>query len=134
MTVKTEKFQIETKGNTDILDITEKVAEKVRNSSLINGMATVINPGSTAGITTIENEGRLLNDFKEILEKIVPTNASYRHPGNAFAHIRSALVGASFTVPFRDKRLILGTWQQIVFIDFDNRPRSREIVVQIVGE
>ena len=134
MTVKTEKFQIGTKGNTDILDITEKVAEKVRNSGLINGIATVINPGSTAGITTIENEGRLLSDFKEILEKIVPTNAKYRHPGNAFAHIGSVLVGASFTVPFRDKRLILGTWQQIVLIDFDNHPRTREIIVQISGE
>ena len=134
MAVRTESFKVETKGRTDILDITASVSRKVRDSGLADGLATVIVPGSTAGITTIENETRLLADFRDALEKAVPTNAAYRHPANAFAHIRSALFGTSFTVPFVNGMLRLGTWQQIVLMDFDNRSRTREIVVQMVGE
>jgi len=134
MAVKTERFTVETKGSTDIVDITMNVWHIVRDSDLSDGIATIIIPGSTAAITTIENESRLLADLKDILEKAVPTKAPYRHPANAFAHIRSALFGTSFNVPFINKTLRLGTWQQIVLIDFDNRPRSREITIQLVGE
>ena len=134
MAVKTERFTVETKGSTDIVDITMNVIHIVRDSGLSDGIATIIIPGSTAAITTIENEPRLLADFKDALEKAVPTKVPYRHPANAFSHIRSALIGTSFNVPFTNKILKLGTWQQIVLIDFDNCPRSREITVQLVGE
>lgn len=134
MAVKSEVLRVDTKGNSDIVDITVEVSEIVRDSGLTDGIATVIILGSTAAITTIENESRLLADFKDTLEKAVPTHTHYRHPSNAFAHIRSALFGTSFSVPFADKALKLGTWQQIVLIDFDNRPRRREITVQMVGE
>jgi secondary thiamine-phosphate synthase enzyme len=134
MAVKAEVLTVDTKGNTDILDITAKVSEIVQDSDLTNGIATLIILGSTAAITTIENESRLLADFKDTMEKVIPTYTNYRHPSNAFAHIRSALFGTSFTVPFADKVLQLGIWQQIVLIDFDNRPRSREITIQMVGE
>ena len=134
MAVKTESFKIETKGNDDILNITPQVAEIVRNSGLTNGIATLFLSGSTAGITTIEYEGRLLNDLKKTLERLVPREANYQHSINPFSHLKSALFGTSFTVPFRNKELQLGTWQQIIFIDFDTRPRTREILVQIIGE
>jgi secondary thiamine-phosphate synthase enzyme len=134
MAVKSEVLRVDTRGDTDILDITAEVSGIVRDSGLTNGIATLIILGSTAAITTIENEPRLLADFKDVLEKVIPTQTHYRHPANAFAHIRSALLGTSFTVPFADRVLKLGTWQQIVLIDFDNRPRSREITVQMVGE
>jgi secondary thiamine-phosphate synthase enzyme len=134
MAVESEVLRVDTRGDTDILDITAEVSGIVRDSGLTNGIATLIILGSTAAITTIENEPRLLADFKDTLEKAVPTHTHYRHPSNAYAHIRSALFGTSFSVPFADKLLKLGTWQQIVLIDFDNRPRSREIIVQMVGE
>lgn len=134
MVVKTERLKIQTKGNNDVIDITREVAEKVRNSGISNGIVTVFLPGSTGGITTIENESGLIQDFKETIERLVPKGGSYRHSGNPFSHLRSALFGTSFSCPFNDKRLLLGTWQQIVFVDFDNHPRSREIIVQIVGE
>lgn len=108
MAVKTEMFRVETKGNPDILDMTANVSQKVCESGLTDGTATVTIPGSTAAITTIENESQLLADFKDTLEKAVPTRARYRHPANAFAHIRSALFGTSFTVPFSNKVLKLG--------------------------
>ena len=134
MAIRTESFRVETRGNTDILDITVNVSQKVRDSGLSDGIATISIPGSTAAITTIENEPRLLADLRDTLEKVVPTDAPYRHPANAFAHIRSALFGTSFSVPFVNKTPRLGSWQQIVLLDFDNRPRTREIGVQIIGE
>lgn len=134
MAVKTERFEIKTKGNDDIINITDQVAEKVRNSGITNGVAIIFLSGSTVGITTIEYEGRLLSDLRETLEKLVPRNASYRHSGNPFSHLRSALFGTSLSIPFVNKELQLGTWQQIVLIDFDNRPRERKILIQIIGE
>ena len=132
--VITESFKIHTEGNTDIIDITDKVVEKVKNSKVSSGIVTVFIAGSTASITTIEYERNLLKDIKEIIEKLIPQDFSYRHPFNAFSHIRSSIFGTSLTIPFKDKRLILGTWQQIVLIDFDNRPRVREVILQIIGE
>jgi secondary thiamine-phosphate synthase enzyme len=139
MPVSTQSFQLKTKGNTDVRDITAQVAEAVKASGLTSGTATVFVSGSTGGITTLEFEPGLQRDVPEILEQLIPAGRSYHHDqtwhdGNGHAHLRSALVGTSFTVPVVEGRLILGTWQQIVFLDFDNRSRTREILVQIVGE
>ena len=138
MAVKSISFQISTKGRTDILDITNKVQEEVSASEIKNGTATLFVPGSTAGVTTIEYESGALMDLKRALERLAPEEIHYDHDsrwgdGNGFSHVRAALVGASFSVPFNDRRLLLGTWQQIVIIDFDNRPRSRNVLIQIVG-
>jgi secondary thiamine-phosphate synthase enzyme len=139
MSVVTHSFAVETQGNTDVLDITGQVAQTVEKSELQNGIATVFISGSTGGITTVEFEPGLRRDLPEIMDKLVPSGQRYHHDdtwhdGNGHAHLRSSLVGTSFTVPFVGGRLTLGTWQQIVFLDFDNRPRRREILVQIVGE
>lgn len=128
-----------TQGNTDILDITQKVAECIQSSTLMNGLATIFCPSSTSGITTIEYEPGVLDDLKKIFNEIVPKEYDYQHneawhDGNGHSHIRAALLKPSITIPMVDGRLTLGTWQQIVFIDFDTRPRKREIIVQIVGE
>ena len=133
------QFNISTKGFTDIIDITDKVFETVKNSKVKNGVCLVSSPGSTCGITTIEYEEGLIEDFKRVLEKIVPMNKDYEHckkwgDCNGYAHIRSALIKPFLAVPIENGKLVLGTWQQIVFLDFDNRPREREIIVQIVGE
>ena len=138
MAVKSISFQINTKGRTDILDITNKVQEEVSASEIKDGTATLFVPGSTAGVTTIEYESGALMDFKRALERLAPEGIHYDHDsrwgdGNGFSHVRAALLGASFSVPFNDSRLLLGTWQQIVIIDFDNRPRSRTVLIQIVG-
>lgn len=134
-----ETFNVRTKGNTDIIDVTENVASALKRSTIRSGIAAVFTAGSTAGITTIEYEDGAVSDLKEAIERIVPKNIHYNHDarwgdGNGFAHVRASLLSSSFTVPFKDKRLILGTWQQIILIDFDNRPRSREVLVQIIGE
>jgi len=139
MPVSTQSFQLKTKGNTDVRDITVQVTGAVKASGLANGTATVFISGSTGGITTLEFEPGLQRDLPDILEQLVPAGRSYHHDqtwhdGNGHAHLRSALVGTSFTVPVVEGRMTLGTWQQIVFLDFDNRPRTREILVQIVGE
>ena len=139
MSVITKKFKIKTKGFTDILDITPQVEKALKESGLKDGILTVFVPGSTAGITTIEYEPGLLKDLPKTLEKIAPSNIDYAHnltwgDGNGFSHIRSALIKTSFTVPFVNSEMILGTWQQIVLLDFDNRSRNREIIVQIMGE
>ena len=139
MPVITDYISISTKGFTDIIDITSDVHKVIKKSGLIKGTATVFVSGSTAGITTIEYEPGLLKDLPEALEKIAPMSKTYFHDatwgdGNGFSHVRAALLGCSLTVPFTDSRLLLGTWQQIVVIDFDNRSRQREIVVQMIGE
>ena len=139
MAVSTQKIHLETKGHTDIVDITGKVADALAESELHNGILIVFVPGSTGGVTTIEYEPGLLQDIPEALEKLAPTGIRYHHDdtwgdGNGYAHVRAALMGASFTVPFTDGRMILGTWQQIVLIDFDNRSRNRELIVQVIGE
>lgn len=139
MTAATKSFHINTKGETDILDITSYVSEEIQDSGIENGIVTVFVAGSTAGITSIEYESGVIQDLKDAIERIAPRNIPYKHDarwgdGNGFSHVRAALLGASFTVPLKNKRMLLGTWQQIVLIDFDNRSRSREIIVQILGE
>lgn len=139
MTVVTKDIILQTKGNCDILDMTSQVARKVEESGVNSGTVTLFISGSTAGITTIEYEPRLLSDFKGMWDKVIPQNIPYEHnktwgDGNGHSHVRASMLGASLTIPFVNKRLTLGTWQQIVFLDFDNRPRSRKMVLQIMGE
>ena len=139
MTVKMSSFKVKTKGDADIKDITAEVGRAIKESKIKNGIACVFVPGSTAGITTIEYEPGLLKDLPSAFERIAPQNIEYTHhqtwgDWNGHAHVRSALLGTSFNVPFVNGELILGTWQQIVLVDFDNRSRNREIVVQIIGE
>jgi len=139
MTVITKSITFKTKGNCDIIDITAQVTDEVKQSEVNNGAVTLFISGSTAGITTIEYESRLLGDFKDMWDRVIPQNIPYEHnktwgDGNGHSHVRASMLGASLTIPFAGKRLTLGTWQQIVFIDFDNRSRSRELVLQIMGE
>ena len=131
------KFSISTKGFTDIIDITDKVSKAVKDSKVKDGICLISCPGSTAGITTIEYEPELLKDFKEFLEKIVPSDKEYRHDKvwgekNGFSHIRSSLIKPFLAVPIENGKLVLGTWQQCVLIDFDNRPREREVIVKFI--
>lgn len=137
--VVTRRIGLKTKGNCQILDITGQVAKEVADSGLKDGTVTVFVSGSTGGVTTVEYESGLLSDLQALFDRLVPSNIYYQHnlrwgDGNGHAHVRASLLGPSLTVPFVDKRLTLGTWQQIVFIDFDNRPRSRELVLQLIGE
>lgn len=137
--VESRRIRIKTNGNCEIIDVTERVAKEIDSSSVENGIATVFAVGSTAGIATMEYESGLVADFKTTWDRLVPSNMDYQHnrawgDGNGHSHVRAALLSASLTVPFNNKTMLLGTWQQIVCIDFDNRPRSREIVVQIIGE
>lgn len=139
MSVYSSKISLSTRGFADIHDITPKLTDAVASSGLSEGILCVTLAGSTGGITTIEYESGVLEDLKELLERIVPSSRAYHHDaawgdGNGFSHLRSALVGTSFSVPFQSGRLVLGTWQQVVFIDFDNRPRQRTLYVQLVGE
>jgi secondary thiamine-phosphate synthase enzyme len=139
MTVVTEEITLQSRGNCDIIDITSQVATTVEKSGVVSGTATLFMVGSTAGLTTIEYEPNLLSDFKNMWDRVVPHNIPYEHDktwgdGNGHSHVRASTLGPSLTVPFAHKRLTLGTWQQIIFVDFDNRPRSRRIVIQIVGE
>jgi secondary thiamine-phosphate synthase enzyme len=139
MKIVTDRFSINTVGHTDILDITSQVQEKVKLSSVEGGSVTVFVSGSTAGVTTVEYEQGLLQDLKRALEELAPESALYAHDaawgdGNGYAHVRASLLGPSLSVPVVDGRLALGTWQQIVLVDFDNRSRRRQVLVQIVGE
>jgi len=139
MTVVTRYLTFQTKGNCDIIDITSQVARKVEESEVDNGTVTLFMIGSTAGVTTIEYEPRLVGDFKNMWDRLIPQDIPYEHnetwgEGNGHSHVRASMLGASLTIPFVQKRLSLGTWQQVVFIDFDNRPRSRKLVLQVMGE
>lgn len=138
MNVETYHIEINTRGNCDLIDITDSVRDTVVESGLESGIVTAFIPGSTAAITTIEYEGGAVNDFKAAVERLAPRNIRYDHDarwgdGNGFSHVRAALLGPSLSIPFNQKRLLLGTWQQIVLVDFDNRPRSRKINLQLVG-
>jgi secondary thiamine-phosphate synthase enzyme len=135
----TKQITIETGGNGDMRDITSEVAEQVSKASVNSGTVTVFVAGSTAGVTTIEYEPGLQADFAAMWERLVPRNLTYQHnerwgDGNGYAHIRASLLGPSLAVPFRARKLLLGTWQQIVVADFDNRHRRREVILQIMGE
>jgi len=138
--VKTQPINVKTRGNCDIVDISPLVREAVAQSKLANGVATLFNVGSTAGITTIEYEPGLVNhDMAAAFEKLAPASAVYQHEetwhdDNGHAHVRASLLGPSLQVPFVEGELTLGTWQQIVLIDFDTRPRSRRVICQIIGE
>ena len=137
--VVTKKISLQTKGQCDIIDITPQVERQVAETNINSGTATLFVTGSTAGVSTIEFESGLLSDFKAMWERNIPQDIPYDHDrargeGNGYSHVRASLLGASLVIPFNDKRLALGTWQQIVLIDFDNRPRSRQIMLQIMGE
>ncbi len=137
--VKTTKVSLSTRGNADIHDITEAVAGAIRESGLRNGTATIFCPSSTSGLTTIEYESGALADLRRVFDEMVSPNRQYAHnarwgDGNGHSHIRAALLGASLTVPFVNGQMTLGTWQQIIHVDFDNRPRQRDLVVQLIGE
>jgi len=140
MAVETHEFEIETCGDSQVLNLTDRVAECVGGERIHDGLVTVFVIGSTAGITTTEYEPGLVNhDLKAAFEGLAPQDALYRHEqtwhdGNGHSHVRASLLGPSLTVPLVDRKLQLGTWQQIVLIDFDTRPRTRRIIVQAVGE
>lgn len=137
--VITNELRLNTKGNCDIHDITPQVAELVGATGLNDGIVIVFSPSSTSGLTTIEYESGALTDLERLLDEIAPQEREYRHnlrwgDGNGHSHVRAALIGPSITVPLVGGRLTLGTWQQLIFVDFDNRSRSRRLVVQIVGD
>lgn len=139
MKIITDKLTVSTKGFNDIIDITEQIQSILRKHQIKNGNVTIFVSGSTAGVTTIEYEPGLLKDLPEAFERIAPMDKRYHHDSrwgddNGYAHVRASILGASLTVPFADGRLLVGTWQQIVLVDFDNRPRTRNIVIQIIGE
>ena len=139
MRISTKKLFEKTEGYCDIIDITAKVQEQVQKEKIQRGLASLFVSGSTASLTTIEYESGLIQDLKEFLEKFIPSNKKYHHDdrwgdNNGFSHIRASLLGPSLQVPIDNGQLLLGTWQQIVLLDFDNRPRRREILVQLMGE
>ena len=139
MAVKTGNLTLQTNGNTDIHDITRELVRLLEQSGLKNGTLTVFCPSSTSGLTTLEFEPGAVSDLKRMFEELVPSKREYAHnatwdDGNGHSHMRAALLGPSLTIPFVEKSLTLGTWQQVIYVDFDIRPRRRELVVQMVGE
>ena len=132
-------ISFQTRGDCDIIDITQKVDAIVKESELRTGICTVFCSGSTGALTTIEYEPGLLRDFPDAMERIAPKNIEYAHDqrwgdGNGHSHVRASLVGPSLTIPFVNRKLTLGTWQQVIFVDYDNRPRSRNLEIVIIGE
>lgn len=137
--VITKRISLQSKGHCDIIDITPQVEQQVAEAGINDGTVTLFVTGSTAGISTIEFESGLLADFQSMWERTIPENIPYNHDrawgeGNGYSHVRASLLGTSLVIPFNDKRLALGTWQQIVLVDFDNRPRSRQVILQVMGE
>ncbi len=137
--IKTERISVKSEGHGDVIDITGKVSEIVGNSKAKNGSAVIFVNGSTASVSTIEHEPNLIKDVNKALDKIAPYGQDYEHhktwgDDNGSAHVKSTLMGPGITVPFEDGKLVLGTWQQIAVLDFDTRPRTREVVVQVIGE
>ena len=139
MPVKTASVTVNTSGNTDIHDITRELTRLVERSGLRSGVLTVFCPSSTSALTTVEFEPGALTDMKRMFEELVPAGREYAHnatweDGNGHSHMRASLLGASLSIPFVEKTLTLGTWQQVIHVDFDTRPRQRELVVQMIGE
>ena len=139
MKIQTGKLEEETQGSCDIINLTPKVEKHLEQASIQRGWVSLFVSGSTAALTTIEFEPGLIKDLKELMEKLIPSTRKYHHDlrwgdDNGFSHLRASLVGPSLQVPVESGRLALGTWQQIVLLDFDNRPRRREILVQLTGE
>lgn len=138
MDIITDKIHTKTKGAGDLIDITDKISTVLSRSRLKDGGMTVFVVGSTAAITTFEYEPGMIKDMRELCEKLIPSGTHYNHDdtwgdANGFSHLRAALFGPSIVIPFSKGRLVLGTWQQVVLAEFDNRPREREVVVQLVG-
>lgn len=138
MSVETKELHFDTQGEVEIVDITEKVNRELRSSDIEAGIVTIFVPGATGAVTTIEYEPGLLQDLPTALERLFPKGIAYEHEyrwhdGNGHSHVRASFLGPSLTVPFKDKTLLLGTWQQIVFIELDNKRRSRRIILQILG-
>jgi secondary thiamine-phosphate synthase enzyme len=139
MTIKISQLSNKTTQGTDIIDLTPQVMNEVYASEIFNGGVTLFVPGSTAALTTIEYESGVLQDLKDAIERMAPQDLVYEHDkrwgdGNGYSHVRAALMGPSLQIPLVEGALLLGTWQQIVLIDFDNRPRTRRIVMQVQGE
>jgi len=139
MIIKSEEILIKTTSRTDVIDITSNVLKVLSRSRVTNGVATLFIPGSTASLTTIEYESGVINDLKQAIERLAPEDIYYEHnerweDRNGYAHVRASLLGPSLHVPVIDGKLNLGTWQQIVLIDFDNRPRERQVIIQLLGE
>jgi secondary thiamine-phosphate synthase enzyme len=139
MRIITKNIQLKSKGETDIIDITDHVSQAIEESSVSNGIATVFVAGSTAALTTIEYEPGLKHDFPRMLSRVAPKDIVYDHDntwhdGNGHSHLRASLIGPSLTIPVVGGKLTLGTWQQIVFLEMDTRPRNRNLIVQMLGE
>ncbi len=139
MKVESKKIQISSRGEDDIIDITEQISNVIKESTIGNGIVAVFVSGSTAAITTIEYEPGLGHDFPEMLSRIIPKHIQYKHDdtwhdGNGHSHVRASLIGPSLIVPIIDGNLTLGTWQQIVLLEMDTRPRNRNVILQIMGE
>lgn len=139
MTVKTGSISLSTRGDTDIHDITGAIADVVSKSGLRTGTVTVFCPSSTSALTTIEYESGAVSDLKRLFDEIVPQNREYAHnarwqDGNGHSHVRAALLGPALTIPFVNGELTLGMWQQVIYVDFDNKPRRRELILQMIGE
>lgn len=139
MTIEVHRLSVQTTAKTDILDLTPRVQEELQKSPIRNGHMTLFIPGSTAALTTIEYEHGAINDLKKAIERVAPEDLYYEHnerwgDGNGYSHVRSALIGPSLNIPIIDGKLTLGTWQQIVLLDFDNRPRQRQLILHILGE
>jgi secondary thiamine-phosphate synthase enzyme len=139
VTIRTKKFTEKTSGFCDIVDITAKISQQIEHGKVRQGLVSVFVSGSTAALTTIEYEPGLIEDLKEFVEKLIPSNRRYHHDDrwgddNGFSHLRASLFGPSVNIPVENGRPLLGTWQQVILLDFDNRPRTREITVQLIGE
>jgi len=139
MVVDSHTLSIRTGREGQVVDITDQVQELVNGSKLSDGIAFLFVPGSTAALTTIEYEPGLVSDFPNALDRLVPRNVSYEHEkrwhdGNGHSHVKAALLGPDIAVPFQKRKLLLGTWQQIVFVELDVRPRQRQVIVQLIGE
>lgn len=139
MTIETKRISFDTEGHADMIDITGQVASAVRQTGLGDGTVTIFTPSATSALTTVEYESGCLSDLRRLFDEIVDPERHYAHnarwgDGNGHSHVRAALLGPSLTVPFVSGELTLGTWQQIIFVDFDNRSRRRELVVQVMGE
>jgi secondary thiamine-phosphate synthase enzyme len=133
------QVRLSTRGHGDVIDITGEIDRQVRATGLENGTVTLFTPSSTSALTTIEYESGAVHDLQQLFDRVAPPDLEYRHnqrwgDGNGHSHVRHALLGPSLTIPFVAGRMTLGTWQQIIFVDFDNRSRSRSVIVQISGE
>lgn len=139
MSVQTRTISLSTQGNADIQDITNQIAQIVDETGLEKGTVTLFTPSATSALTTIEYESGCISDLRRLFDEIIDPQRHYAHnarwgDGNGHSHVRAALLGPSLSIPFVDRRLTLGTWQQVIFVDFDNRQRRRELVVQLIGE